>query len=416
MAGVKRVRISIGGKNMEMRLSEIKGTEPIREHGDIKSLADSIQKDGLLHPLVVNQNKELVCGRRRFEAVKSLGWETVPVVMITTTDDIDKLSKTLAENIERKNLDWQEEVKAKAEIDQLMREKYGSVQRGGDRKSYEHKNQMSDSDIWSQDKPMLDSDIGWKQDKTAELLNQSRSLITEDIQLANALDKYPELKKSKTKSEAKRRLARIKKLENKPKIESDIKPMIKHGDFRELIRDIPDNSIDLVFTDPPYGKEYLDLWETLAQESARVLKPGKFLITYVGKSHLPEVINSLNKHLSYYWICSMEFKNGQVSVFDKNIWTKFRPILIYSNPPVIRPEWFCDVIISPEVHKEMHEWGQNVEPIKYLLKAFTNAGDTVLDPMVGGGSTVEACVELKRNVLGFDIDEKSIENILRRFK
>jgi len=57
-------------------------------------------------------------------------------------------------------------------------------------------------------------------------------------------------------------------------------PIIQHGDFRELIKKLNTDSIDLVLTDLPYHKEYLPLWSDLSKHSARVLKPGKFLITY----------------------------------------------------------------------------------------------------------------------------------------
>ena len=150
---------------MKIKLSKIKDTKPKRNHGDIKSLAESIKKEGLLQPLVINQNNELICGRRRFEAVKSLNWEDVNIYKINTNGDIDKFSKAIAENIMRLDLSWQEEVKAKEELDQLMREKYGSKPEGRPKNSSE-------------------SDEFWSQDKTAEILNQSRALITEDIQLS----------------------------------------------------------------------------------------------------------------------------------------------------------------------------------------------------------------------------------------
>ena len=76
--------------------------------GSIKELTASIKKEGFLYPLVINQDNELICGRRRFEAIKVLGWPEVQVNQIKTKDDIDKLLKTLAENIMRKDLTWQE--------------------------------------------------------------------------------------------------------------------------------------------------------------------------------------------------------------------------------------------------------------------------------------------------------------------
>ena len=183
---------------IKIKLEDIKDTDPQREHGNIKDLAESIKKEGLLHPLVINQDNELICGRRRFAAVKMLEWTVVPVNQIQTKDDIDKLLKTLAENIMRKDLTWQEEVKQKAEVDQLMREKYGSAKPGGDRQTESGKKHRSESDQWSTQ-------------KTAEILNQSKTVIVEDLQLAKDLDEDPELTKIKRKSFAKRTVKQKKK-------------------------------------------------------------------------------------------------------------------------------------------------------------------------------------------------------------
>ena len=52
-----------------------------------------------------------------------------------------------------------------------------------------------------------------------------------------------------------------------------------YGDFIEQSqKEIPDSSIDLIFTDPPYGKEYLSLYQELAKLAVRVLKPGGSLV------------------------------------------------------------------------------------------------------------------------------------------
>ena len=130
--------------------------------------------------MVINQDSELICGRRRYLAIKMLGWPEVQVNQIKTESDIDKLLKTLAENIMRKDLKWQEEVRQKAEVDQLMREKYGSAKPG------------ERTDLTSSDSEQV-----WTIEKTADLLNQSKALISEDLQLARDLEEDPELEKIK---------------------------------------------------------------------------------------------------------------------------------------------------------------------------------------------------------------------------
>jgi hypothetical protein len=72
---------------MLIKLDEIKETQSRRDHGDIKSLKQSIKEIGLINPLTVNQNYELLAGRRRYQAIKELGWESVECKMINTSID-----------------------------------------------------------------------------------------------------------------------------------------------------------------------------------------------------------------------------------------------------------------------------------------------------------------------------------------
>lgn len=206
-----------------LKLFEIKDTKPLREQGNIKELAENIRKEGLLQPLVVNQNNELICGRRRFEAVKLLGWKEIEVYQIKTTDDIDKLSKAIAENIYRKQLTWQEEVTSIQQLHQLQQEKYGEAKQG------------QRTDLTSSL-----SDEVWTSKKTAKLLKQSEGGIRQDIQLAKALKEYPNLEKIGTKQGALRELKLIKQ---KEKIK-DLKPI--------------EGLYDVIVIDPP--------WETISKQ------------------------------------------------------------------------------------------------------------------------------------------------------
>ena len=69
------------------------------------------------------------------------------------------------------------------------------------------------------------------------------------------------------------------------------------GDARDLCKDIPDASIDLIFTDPPYIKEHMHLYQWLSGEASRVLKPDGFLMTYVGTYWKFEAMQMLASHL-----------------------------------------------------------------------------------------------------------------------
>jgi ParB family chromosome partitioning protein len=64
---------------------------------------ESMKKYGLLSPLIVNKSYELIAGRRRLEAARLLGWQTVSVTVLDRDDDAEKLEMEIDENILRKD-------------------------------------------------------------------------------------------------------------------------------------------------------------------------------------------------------------------------------------------------------------------------------------------------------------------------
>lgn len=74
------------------------------DYGDIKSLAASIQKYGLLHPIVVDDEGTLVAGGRRLKAAQTLGWESIDVRDVGELTDAERDEIELEENLQRKDL------------------------------------------------------------------------------------------------------------------------------------------------------------------------------------------------------------------------------------------------------------------------------------------------------------------------
>jgi DNA modification methylase len=229
------------------------------------------------------------------------------------------------------------------------------------------------------------------------------------------LKNFPELLVDRNDQQA---LAEYKKVKRKLVLsefqESQIN--LKLGDFRDLVKELPDNSMDLVLTDPPYPKEYLPLWSDLAKESARVLKPGAFLIAYSGQGHLTEVLKMLSEHLEYYWLGTLYHKGPTAQRFEVNMWNRAKPILFYYKKPKNKQQqWLEDVLESSESDKNYHDWGQSVAPLIKLVECFSLPNQVILDPFVGGGSTIEACRVTKRNVIAFEIDRRTFDSIRERF-
>ena len=91
---------------MKVEISLINVEDKLRirqDNGDIKQLEESIAKVGLLNPIVVDEQYNLIAGFRRYTACRSLGWHEIDVTEVTCEGDKHKiLDIELAENIARK--------------------------------------------------------------------------------------------------------------------------------------------------------------------------------------------------------------------------------------------------------------------------------------------------------------------------
>jgi len=177
------------------------------------------------------------------------------------------------------------------------------------------------------------------------------------------------------------------------------------------IRDIhlPADSIDMIFTDPPYHKKYLYLYEELAKLANRVLKPGSFCLVYTGHALIPQVLNITTQYLEYRWMISLSMDYGH-KMFGSRTFTKWRPVLVLRKTgPNKKHDWIVDRMWAGNHDKSLHPWQQGIEPAIKYITAFTNEGDTVLDPFCGSGTTVVACVRTGRNFIACDIDPDAVE-------
>jgi N6-adenosine-specific RNA methylase IME4 len=101
------------------RISDVTiGVRHRRDLGDIEGLAANIAEVGLLHPIVVTPGNVLITGERRLAAVKTLGWDTVPVTVV----DLDAIVQgEFAENSQRKDFTLSESVAIKRAIEPIER-------------------------------------------------------------------------------------------------------------------------------------------------------------------------------------------------------------------------------------------------------------------------------------------------------
>ncbi len=204
------------GRQMKVALSNIKTTQLRRDHGDIADLKASIADVGIINPLTVDSEYNLLAGRRRFQAVSELGWTDVEChVLPVNGDQLKAFRIAIDENQKRKNLTDTEVATAIKEYDELKRKLEGEAPEQGGR-------------------PKTDNSVisyGWSQRKTAEDLGISQSAVVKAIKIATAIEKYPELcaeKHGRLVLRKAENLDRRAKLEQKPRIvgkRTDILPL-----------------------------------------------------------------------------------------------------------------------------------------------------------------------------------------------
>jgi DNA modification methylase len=192
---------------------------------------------------------------------------------------------------------------------------------------------------------------------------------------------------------------------------------IFQGDCRKLSKDlVKPNSVDLIFTDPPYPKEYHYLYQWLAREAKRVLKPDGFLLTYAGPYWKHKVMMTLGRHLDYYYDFVL-IHNGNTSIlWPRRIISGYKSILCYTlkSSKALPVTNVLGKYNGTGGDKRFHNWGQEANSARYYIDVFSHEGDLVVDYFLGGGTTAEVCKRIGRNFIGFEIDQKTYQLSLAR--
>lgn len=196
---------------------------------------------------------------------------------------------------------------------------------------------------------------------------------------------------------------------------SNIINTIHNIDCFEGFKMIPDSSVNLILTDPPYGLNKigirndhdLSLFYASLPESYRVLKDDSFYITFFSTKFLPNAFK--NNPFTYYWNFILHCPNGRVS--SSIGFTKYMSCIVFKkgNAKIVRKgkDIFMDTpgsMIEPDEGFINHPTPKPKTFIKEILAMFSKENDVVLDPFIGSGSVAVACKQTKRNYIGFEID------------
>ena len=217
---------------------------------------------------------------------------------------------------------------------------------------------------------------------------------------------------------------------------------LRQGDCLEVMKDIPDSSIDLILTDPPYNINYCDFdkeildWKLLSKEFKRILKPNGTLIVFQGWSNVDKTKGILEK--DFYlkdWIIYDRIKgrgaktslvstredilwfvnNKDIYTFNKmssnivkktgglgqkngckyralsNVWTDISPIVPWSKERV------------------KHPTQKPVQLMDRCIQLWSNENDVILDCFMGSGSVGVSAIKNNRNFIGIELDNTYFE-------
>lgn len=402
-----------------------------KEYRGLKELADSISENSLMHPPFVKElpdgKVQLIAGGRRLRACDAiLNWETIPVRVVGSDfDDLDLKVAELVENINRSSLTPAEECENLRQIDELMRAKFGSGGAG--------------------------AKTGWDNKQTAQLVGESAVGVSNKIKHAKLLKDRPDIKELVSDLPL---MAQMKRAEDLVKTEA---LMVQHdkGELKisqnltninalEGIKALPDGSVQLHLTDPPFGlTEVQDSLGEVFGDSATYtafLQSSDNLSTVEVKELLtalaPELYRTCAPGGHIFMFCSMEifhtflldllrsvgFKVGhQPIIWDKGRQTTkfsgydfpsmYEPIIFGMKPPerkLMNPKLGNILRYSPVSHSaKTHRFQKPQELLRDLIETSTYQGETVLDCFAGSGATLQAAKTLKRNAIGFEINKEN---------
>ena len=222
-----------------------------------------------------------------------------------------------------------------------------------------------------------------------------------------------------------------------------------HGDCLELMKDIPDGSIDMILADLPYGTtackwDTIIPFEPLWEQYKRIIKDNGAIVLFGSQPFTSALVMSKPRLFRHEWTWNKKsaanFMGAKYSplkvtedvlVFGKSK-VNYKPIMvkgkgrykgghkerenIYGKQKNKKGVWsdeyypksIIEISNASQVGK-VHPTQKPVALFEYLIKTYTNEGETVLDNCMGSGTTGVACMNTNRNFIGIELDDKYFE-------
>ena len=400
---------------------------PLTEQ-EYETLKKSIDTNGLDYPIIVDQTGETVDGFHRQQACEELKIKCSRIVRNFESEN-EKYELALSVNCNRRHLSQNQ--KRRVIEGYLLRDPQIANNNladlvGASKNTVasvrEHLEATGQIDKFEK---LRGKDGKLRNKKQNKILANSDKEAEKAIQIIGYLpdnctgktyDMVTANRRAKRNQNAKKRKEQIDTVA--PLNDNDIR--LFHSRFQDLekIAGIESESVNLICTDIPYGKEFLPEIECLAEFAERVLVEGGIFITYSGQYHLPEVMEKLGQHLTYRWEISSHYKGDAtlLSLGSYKVTSNWKPILIYSKGKPNRKGIFNDVYNAQSKEKEWHHWQQPLDEAVKLIHNFSSPGDLVVDPCGGGFTTAVASRNLNRRYIGCDVEAECVSRGRKRLQ
>ena len=214
-----------------------------------------------------------------------------------------------------------------------------------------------------------------------------------------------------------------------------------NGDCLEILKNIPDKTVDLVVTDPPYDietsgaglykqedKQYVKelvgmkdgFSEDILDELCRVMKKINIYLFCSQKQIMP-LLDYFVKRKSCNWNLLSWHKSNPIPACGNKYLTDTEFILFFREKGVkiygsfdTKKTYYITPLNQKDKKKYGHPTCKPEEIVRNLITNSSNEGDTVLDCFMGSGTTGVACVNTNRNFIGMELDEQYFETAQNR--
>lgn len=217
-----------------------------------------------------------------------------------------------------------------------------------------------------------------------------------------------------------------------------MKTTLLHGDCIELMQHIPDGSVDMVLTDPPYGIDYqscwkkdkTDRWNKIQNDKhpfiefipvvKRVLKPTGCMMVFTRWDVQQKFIDEMNRHgLTVKNVLIWDKVGHGMGDLKRSFASRYESVLFHSENEFRfqgkRPQDILRVARVPAC-KMVHPNEKPVALLEMLICQCSEKDSTVLDLFMGSGSTGVACANTNRNFIGIEVDHRYFETAKQRIR